>query len=109
MIRVVVNIEIEGLHKWENCPFEDVAFLRDKHRHNFRIRCEKKVSHEDRDIEIILLKRKIISYLTNKYGTPAQFGGMSCESIAVELLKNFDLKVCEVLEDGENGAIVEIS
>ena len=68
------------------------------------------MSHDDRDIEIIMLKRNILEYLNKRYWTENAnclfFDSMSCEMIAAELVKYFALDYCEVLEDGENGAEV---
>ena len=47
------------MHQWENCPIEEVAYLKDLHRHTFFIECKKEVTHDDRDIEIICFKREI--------------------------------------------------
>ena len=51
-----------------------------------------------------MLKNKIKHYLNENY--PKTFGGMSCESIAKELMYAFELNYCSVLEDNENGAEV---
>lgn len=101
---IVVKFAVEGIHRWANCPFEDVGFLRHDHRHLFYITAEKKVSHDDRDIEIIMLKRTLSAYLRVKYGQVCQFKEMSCEMIARELFEVHNLESCEVLEDNENGA-----
>lgn len=106
-IKVVVSLSVEGIHCWAECPFNDVDFLRNPHRHQFVIKAKKYARHEDRDVEIIMLKRSMLSYLGNQYGTPCQFGTKSCEMIARELCEEFGLCSCEVLEDGENGAEVE--
>lgn len=107
---VIVNLQVEGLHHWKECPFESVSFLKDKHRHIFHIEAEKEVFHDDRDIEFIMLKRKIICYLHSSYtvkeNEALDFGTMSCEMIAKELLTKFHLDKCKVMEDNENGAIV---
>lgn len=107
---VVVKLQVEGLHYWGNCDIVTVEYLKDLHRHTFFIRAEKEVSHDDRDVEIIMFKRTIESYLKNKYHDSLynclNFEGMSCESIAKEIYYNFDCKSVEVLEDNENGAIV---
>lgn len=66
---VVVNLEVEGTHCWPECPIPEVSFLRNPHRHVFKIRCEKPVSHSDRDVEIIMLKRAVKSYLVSQYQT----------------------------------------
>lgn len=109
---IIVSLEQEGVHCWPECPIEEVDFLKNPHRHVFKIVCKKEVSHNDRDIEIIQLKRKIRYYLLSDYGVGhngaegCDFGRMSCEQIANELMSNFALNYCSVLEDGENGAEV---
>ena len=102
---VVVPLQVEGFHHWEAAPPE-VSFLASPHRHIFHLKCKRGVSHADRDVEIILLKRRILEYMQSRWGTPCIFGGMSCEMIATELLTEFRLASCEVLEDGENGGEV---
>lgn len=102
---VVVNLKVEGIHCWPDCPFEDVAFLRNPHRHLFTVTATKLVSHDDRDIEIIRLKRAMTVYLNPRDGHEARdFGAQSCEMIARDLMEQFNLLNVHVLEDGENGA-----
>ena len=109
---VISSLQVEGTHRWPDCPIPEVAFLRDEHRHMFHIKAEKEVTHDDRDVEIIMMKRSIESYLSAKYrnhsvdGQYCRFGSLSCEQIAKELVEQFDLIRCSVLEDGENGAAV---
>ncbi len=103
---IIVKLQKEGIHFWADCPFEEVDYLQYAHRHIFHIVCKKEVTHDDRDIEIIMFKHEIDDYLTSKYGVVAEFGGKSCEMIAYELLDRFDLSYCSVLEDNENGAEV---
>lgn len=104
---IVINLTVEGLHYWPSCHIKEVDFLKSPHRHIFHIRCKKVVSHLDRDIEIIRFKRRVGEHLAKKYGTPCcDFGAMSCEMIAEELVRTFGLSFCSVLEDGENGAEV---
>ena len=109
---VYCTLQVEGTHSWPGCPFDEVAYLRDPHRHMFHIKAFKKVSHNDRDTEFIILKHRIQEYFFNKYHMPMQqlcvFGAMSCEMIAEELITEFRLSQCEVNEDGENGAIVTV-
>ena len=121
--KIVVKFSVEGIHAWPGIVedkelTERVGFLQYPHRHQFYFRAEKVVSHDDRDIEIIDLKRAIIHYLVKKYGvgpTPSMdsysshcdFGSLSCEMLGKELVQVFDLSKCEVLEDDENGAVVE--
>ena len=113
-VRIVVTLQVQGLHKWPDAiNFPEVAFLADLHRHVFHITCKKEVSHCDREIEIIMFKNKIIKYLNEKYTTEwrtvfdantLEFGDISCEDIAKDLLDVFGLEYCSVLEDNENGA-----
>jgi len=102
--KIVLNLAIEGIHFWEGCNIEEVMFLKNEHRHIFYIEIHKEVSHLDRDIEIIKLKREIKNWFGPE---PVQFGGKSCEMIADGLLEAFDCCYVKVLEDNENGAIVE--
>ena len=108
---IVVKFAVEGIHCWPECPIPDVSFLRDPHRHMFYVKATKLVTHNDRDVEIIMLKRDMMHFLNadfaNSKGTH-NFGRMSCEEIAEGLIKEFDLKSCEVLEDNENGAYLEV-
>lgn len=117
---VVVSFQVAGLHYWPDIPLtkdgdegisplDKVSFLRHHHRHVFYITCKKQVAHNDRDIEIIMLKRKIQSHLefqyhSNEMGGDLNFNRMSCEDIAEYLINKFDLDYCKVLEDNENGA-----
>ena len=103
---IIVKLQVEGLHHWPNCNIEKVNFLKNPHRHIFHITCKKEVSHDDRDIEIIMFKRKIQSYINEIWN--GDFGSMSCEMIAKNLLNEFGLFYCKVLEDNENGAEVTL-
>lgn len=106
MIRsaVVVTLEHEATHSWPECPIEEVAFLRQEHRHLFKIKATKVVSHDDREVEIIVLKRNIKAWMDQQLGP--RLGTLSCEQIARYLISRFELLSCEVLEDGENGALL---
>lgn len=103
--KVVVNLQVEGIHQWDGCDIEEVIFLIHPHRHIFHIEVHKEVSHADRDIEIIQLKRQIKNWFGDE---PVIFGSKSCEMIAEELLAAVGAVYVKVLEDGENGAIVEV-
>ena len=123
--QIVVKFQVEGLHAWPGVTNHEeyknkVGFLQFPHRHQFHFKAVKSVSHDDRDTEIIDFKRILMHYLFESYGrSPMQFegedlgykshcdfGSMSCEMLAKELVQKFDLDNCEVLEDGENGALV---
>lgn len=106
---VQLNIDVEGFHSWEDAP-TDLGYLRYPHRHIFKIRMWYKVGHLDRQIEINQKQNFYEKYLKEKYGDEVgrcQFGGMSCEMIAKELLDtNDDMFAVQVLEDGFGGAVV---
>lgn len=120
---VIITFQLEGMHNWPEAKdiFPDVAFLSDMHRHMFHFKMSKRVFHDDRDVEFIRWKREVTTYLKHKYTDTVEvqgdfmiqdaaylnFGRMSCEQIAKELLEKFDCLFVEVWEDGENGARVE--
>jgi len=115
---VYCTLQIEGTHNWPDCPFEEVDYLRVPHRHVFPIKAYQTVTHSDRDVEFIMLKHRIQKHFVEKYWTGwkkkeefsgsalCEFGAMSCEMIAQELIEHFNLSRCEVSEDNENGAVV---
>jgi hypothetical protein len=103
-MKVVVSFQFEAVHSWPDCPIEGVSFLKHPHRHMFHVKAVKPVTHSDRDVEIIMLKRQM-QEMVKTWG--ADLGSSSCEMIAEKLIRDFLLDSCEVLEDGENGAIVE--
>ena len=108
---VGVTFQVEGFHHYEGASKNhgsDVKFLEDSHRHMFGVDAKIEVAHSDRDIEFILLKRQMQNYIAKRWGSPAQFGGMSCEHIATELFNKFKLIMCKVDEDGENYAQVMV-
>jgi len=116
---VFCTLQVEGVHCWPECPFEEVVYLKLLHRHVFHVKAYKMVTHDDRDTEFIMLKHEIEHYLFNTYARLNQdghfmddrvclFDSMSCEMIASDLINHFNLSRCEVSEDGENGAVVTV-
>ena len=102
-----VNTRFTGEHKWPDAP-DEVAFLRNYHRHEFHVRVTVEQMHNDRDVEYIMLKRALNDFLDE---WPQKLGSKSCEMMAEEILEDFLLSeygndrryTVEVLEDGENG------
>ena len=109
---VEVKLDIEALHSWPNCDIEEVEYLKYMHRHTFSFQCRAEVTHNERQIEFIVFKHQIKEYLGKKYYDPkykcCNFTGQSCESLAEELVKEFNLYRCSVSEDGEFWGIVEL-
>ncbi len=108
-MEIVVTVQVAGVHRWKDCPIEEVEYLRNYHRHMFHIKVWKHVDHDDRDVEIIMFKRDVKAYIRENYFDIAHdacfFGDMSCEMIAKLIFHEFQCSAVEVLEDGENGAV----
>lgn len=109
---VIVRFQVEGIHFWPDAKTKlpEVAYLSLPHRHVFHIEAYKPVTHDDRDVEIIMFKRELADYFKRNYWDEplrlCNFGARSCETIAKDLVEAYDLFIVEVLEDGENGACV---
>jgi len=106
---IFVTLQLEGLHRWPlaNEIQPEVGFLSNVHRHMFHFYLEKLVYHDDRDIEFIMFKRDVTSYLLKTYMNSngvLDFDSKSCEMIAIDLLNKFKCTIVSVSEDGENGA-----
>lgn len=110
---VFCTLQVEGLHNWPDAMLiPEVGYLENTHRHIFNIKAYVQVTHNDRDVEFIVLKHNILKYIYAHYSTPygcIHFNNMSCEMIAEKLIDHFNLIKCEVNEDGENGAIVTVN
>jgi hypothetical protein len=107
---VITKLNIEGFHNYPQAP-EKVNFLSCKHRHTFKIKCGYQVTSLNREREIFICRDEIIDYLIESYGSPCQFGAMSCEMIANEILEFAQpdgMVWCEVWEEETGGARVEI-
>lgn len=109
-----IRFDVEGFHNYPDASKnhgELVKFLEQPHRHIFKFNCKKRVNHDNRDEEFILLKRKVSNYLFEVYPiferNVFDFGSSSCEMIAKKILEQFDFDSVEVSEDGENYAVVE--
>ena len=108
-MKIFITTQFEGMHRYENAPHE-VSYLRNFHRHIFKVKVVIEVFHNDRELEFILFKR-YINAIIKKYINKANAG--SCEMMAeiitdkvLEAYPERELTV-EVSEDGENGAIFE--
>jgi len=107
MIWAVITFTKIGFHYWKDAP-EETKFLRNKHRHIFHITVYVEQMHNSRDVEYFAFKNWLEQNL------PVIDGPQSCETIASHIKKlvethfNNSRKVkVQVLEDNENGALVE--
>ena len=107
---IFIKFAREGIHCYPSAP-DDVAFLRNPHRHIFYFRVDIQFFHDDREIEFIIFKRKVEGYYEPGV---LQFDSKSCETIAHDLhakiKRDFPGRamVIEVSEDDENGARITI-
>ena len=108
MISIWVTTQFEGFHSWGNAP-EEVKFLRDNHRHIFKVKVTLEVKHDDREVEFFIFKKQLEGFIQDSFKSE-NVG--SCEMIA-NIIKGYVKLVypgrkvsVEVSEDGENGACV---
>ena len=104
---IVVRTSFEGIHKYSDAP-QEVAFLREPHRHLFVVEVEMEVFHSDRELEFIMVKHNLNKFLFSK-----PFGiRSSCEQMASEIITFLvgaygeRQMIVGVFEDGENGGRV---
>lgn len=103
--RVFFTTQFEAFHRWPGAT-GNVRFLAHPHRHVFHVRGEKKVRHNDRDIEFITLKALANDLIRRALETKSTHT-WSCERWAEELINELGLDRCEVSEDNENGAVLD--
>lgn len=96
---------VVGFHRYPTAP-QFCLYLAARHRHVFVVRCSFEVRHNNRQVEINEQQNKIEIYLCKKYGKPCEFGDMSCEDIAEELLMHFGASKVQVSEDDYGGATI---
>lgn len=117
MTTIQVRTKFEGVHCYPGAP-DEVAYLREPHRHIFGVCVEVEVFDEDRELEFIMLKHMVDGYISNWAirKNCCELGTSSCESIAINIYKSISKSVYRaderfwkvtVDEDGENGASVE--
>lgn len=113
--RIEVKVEFEGIHNWPEAP-DEVKFLRHPHRHMFGVVLRIPVTHDDRELEFVMVKRELEQMLELQHGTSGNthlLGRLSCEQIAEQVINWCHIKYdrygieCGVFEDGENGCWVE--
>lgn len=105
-----VQAQFRAQHRWKECPIDEVAHLRNWHRHCFHVAIQVWVAHGDREKEFFVCQRQLREFLQGHWE-----GGQwdkSCEMFAEDLLRHFalglgwEVQMIEVSEDGENAALV---
>ncbi len=105
-----ITFALHGIHRYPDAP-EEVAYLRDPHRHLFKFKVTISVFHDDREVEFHMLQ----NWCKGLYGSGVlSMDYKSCEMLARELLLKLFEKYgparsyeVEVSEDGECGAVVK--
>ncbi len=100
---IIITTDFIGWHYWAGAHGQ-FDYLSKKHRHKFVVKAYKEITHNNREIEFINFKQRVTEYLRHKY--EYQEFPSSCEDIAEDVLKFFGCYSVEVLEDGENGALI---
>lgn len=101
---VYIQTRFVASHRWRNAP-DEFPLLRHFHRHEFHVRICKEVTHDNRQIEFIRLKREVDEFIRQNWKDRTDLE-LSCEQFAGRLLIAFDASMVDVSEDGENGAVV---
>ena len=105
---IIIKSEFIGFHAWPKAP-KQVEFLRNRHRHLFKVEIEIDVFHSDRELEFFMVQsflNKILLKLAKK--------DYSCEMYATKIFKPLAIKygynrnyIVTVSEDGENAGRVK--
>lgn len=103
---IIVKTNFVGFHSWKDAPSE-VAFLANLHRHRFDVEVKISVTHDDRELEFFMVKRRVDAFIKDN----VQPQNLSCEQMAKEIVlyvsQNLGRSVSvKVFEDGDNGAEV---
>lgn len=121
------SVTVTGTHRWstfqeafeENPALLEVNYLQHPHHHEFTFSVEVSVGSYDREVEFIMLRRRILqaieeSVASGKHGMAYDFGSQSCEMMAERLygalLDDYDvfgIKSTTVSEDGVSYARYE--
>lgn len=111
-----ITHRFEGLHRYSDAPL-NVSYLQHVHRHLFHVTLWIEQFHNERDVEYLTVLQQLKSFLRLETLNVDS----SCETIAENILAwarklypavdgHFGRALrCEVLEDGENGALLEMA
>jgi hypothetical protein len=111
LITVIGAVVVPGFHQYDGAP-ASVGFLAARHRHEFQVKFGLRVVSDNREQEIFLCRQAVVEYLESAYGSPCEFGGMSCEMLAADVLTwgagSMGMVWCEVWEEQTGGARVQV-
>jgi len=107
---IFVTAQKEMLHKYPRAP-KPVAFLRNLHRHIFHFKVSIQVFHNDRELEFIIFKNNILTWMREVLNP--NMDACSCEMISDLIADKIKTQYpkrhikIEVSEDGENGVLMD--
>jgi len=82
MTNIVVRFTLEGTHTWPDAP-DEYKLLRARHGHNFLFECHIPVTHSDREMEFLKVRRELVASVRSSFkGEPCDFRANSCEALA---------------------------
>lgn len=105
---IKVKAEFRAQHRWADCPFEEVAFLREWHRHVFHVEIDLWVTHGDRDEEFFMVQHRLRTCVGQWEGKQVE---KSCEMFAEAVLiyfSTYNVRSVTVSEDGENSGTITV-
>lgn len=107
---IYVQSQFISYHKWAKAP-KIVAFLRNWHRHVFKVRIDLGVEHNERELEFFMVLADLDAVLKPWQHTQVSWSCEKfCEKIAVHLRPKYPtLFMVGVSEDGENGAVLHLN
>jgi len=106
---IKVKNEFEGFHRWKDAP-DEVNFLRNLHRHLFKVTTKISVDHNERALEFFIVQRHIDEIIEELIGRKRT--EYSCEDMAEYILDYLEADYgkshieVEVSEDGENAGVI---
>lgn len=114
--RVIIKTQFEGLHLWADAP-DEVGYLRSQHRHIFYVEATISVTHDDRELEFIMVQHTLNNIIDSyKRAKLDEVNGVlkdvnlgSCEMMCRHIIEKLTEKYgnryygVKVSEDNENG------
>ena len=109
--KIWVTFAKHGMHCYPDAP-DEVAYLRQPHRHLFQFKVTLGVVHDNRDVEFHMLQNWLMSLFDQG---DLELDYQSCEMLARGLATKVGDRypdraiTVEVSEDGECGAIIDVT
>lgn len=105
-IHIIIRTDFEAIHCWPECPFPEVGFLKNPHRHKFFVEV-RIVTTQDRQLEFFMVKTNLDNYIKTKF-KDRDLGRTSCETMAKRICFALNANYVSVFEDDQVGASYEV-